>query len=557
MIKKIAIAIALVLSLQESYARNAVESDTTVYYSINVTPFSSDSTVFDVTMNFFVQSDTALYIRMPQDIYGLGSLHRFINYFEVKDGCKEVLVENGAARMITPNSSRKISIQYRLTYMWSALEGATYAPALSATNFSLAFCQWMLIIKNRNALFNYDIQLTAPKGWNLYNSVDARHERMQVRAAGIRLASSVLGGTTNKFIDYDINGRKLTVVVASDFDIPTTEIADAAYKIVKTQRAWYNDFDFPFFYVVVNPKPENLAGVCIQNMFKCFIDKKSTTNGLYNLFSHEMFHVWLGQRISIDDGDKFSINQFQWFHEGVNEYFARVVLREMKLVNESQWVDQFNIDVINIANDRYRNYTLQQFSALGDSGMFGQEASKLSYYRGALLALRWHDQLLKKKNGKSLKDFISYLFELYKRSPGRAIPESELFTAGEKFGISVKEDYERYIVRGESIDIPASIESGRWQLQPTTINLFDIGFNLDESYKTKVVTGLKEGSAAWKAGLKNGMTFISISNAGRFSHAYRHDLPLTVKVREEGIEKVIKYMPLGNQADVKLYKKKK
>ncbi|MCB1023517.1 MAG: hypothetical protein KDB79_03950, partial [Acidobacteria bacterium] len=344
------------------------------------------------------------------------------------------------------------------------------------------------------------------------------------------------------------------VIIPAEFDIPKDEIFDAAEKIVTIQRKHFNDDSQKFYNVVVLPRAENVAGVRFENMFITFLKKDVTLLQIYLLFAHEMSHNWLDAKI-IEPEENESSLQYVWFYEGVNEYFARKVLLESGLIEEDLFITLTNRDVVNIADNPHKSATIDDVLEAVKQKKYGQAFNKLSYYRGALMAFNWDTQIRKFDPNLSLGDFVR---EVYRESTrmGRGIKKKELFDLAQKFGIDAKKDFEKYILRGESIKFDVTEYNGKYVLENTDVAAFDPGFAIRESYENKVVTGVVNDSAAFKAGLRNGMQFVSAKNESRFSNAWSPDEPLTVVVKSDGREKEIKYFPHGKSIKLPQFVKK-
>ncbi|NNM32367.1 MAG: hypothetical protein HKO53_04850, partial [Gemmatimonadetes bacterium] len=74
---------------------------------------------------------------------------------------------------------------------------------------------------------------------------------------------------------------------------------------------------------------------------------------------------------------------------------------------------------------------------------------------------------------------------------------------------------------------------------------FDLGFALGASQEAHEVRGVVRGSAAWKAGLRDGLPLRGWSV--RFGDA---DSPVSFQVEEDGELKTIEYLPRGNPVPV-------
>jgi predicted metalloprotease with PDZ domain len=546
--KHLLIILLLICHYGSSNAQKPLR-DSVLYYHIKVLP-GDNKTDVEVSLRFRVQSDTAVNIRLPQDMYGVSALYRYVKNLTGENGSSVDSGRTIAHRRVTPNQQREVHVRYLLSYDQKSLSDYTYGPFVSPSDFQLAFCQWILLTGQSTDEYYYDVSMEKPSAkWNLYNSVSVDTYHFSKRASYSDMGTAVIGGSLSSFTTFYVKGKPVHIVMPDVFDIPKKQIINAVKKIVTSQRNWLSDFDFPFFYVALNNKEDNIAGVCDSTIFRCFLKKDVPESSLQWLLSHEMFHVWMGNKIYLTSARRLPIDPFQWFHEGVNDFYARLLLKETNLINTSQFIDFFNKDIINMADNRFSNYSLQKLCNLADSGKFNQEASKLAYYKGALMALRWQETLKGNGKQKTMKDFMLYIFQQVQKT-NRPLTEESLFASGELFGLDIKSDYEKYIVNGNRIDVPQSLFSDTYTLEDKMIPAFNRGFSVNKG----IVNITDTEHNAYKAGLRTGMEYIGGENANRFGNAWNPETPMVIIVKENGAERRISYMPFTSSRPLQLYK---
>ena len=109
---------------------------------------------------------------------------------------------------------------------------------------------------------------------------------------------------------------------------------------------------------------------------------------------------------------------------------------------------------------------------------------------------------------------------------------------GEWFGA----DFDRYVTRAETIDVPADALAPRLVGEVTAVYAFALGFDRERSLKEKRVRGLVAGSAAAEAGLQEDDELAGWSIYGE------SDKEVQLKVRRDGQLETISYLPRGKQA---------
>lgn len=489
----------------------------------------------EISVRFKVSDEKQINIKLPTDYYGTPNLHRYVTLFEGKAG---TIIKEGkteSERVVEPNKNGEIQLKYIISYDPKTLDG-TFSPNVSPKHFHLAGCQWALQIGEFEEEHHLSVELIKiPANWQMYSSLESNPLKFETKTSYQNLiATAIGGGEKQNFQQFKYKEKPVSVFIQGKFDIPNQEIFDAVQKIVALQRDWFNDFNQPFYNIVILPKEDNIAGTRIENQFICFLKKDITRQQLYVLLAHEMFHNWLDTSF-IKPEKGVTILRYAWFYEGINEYFARKILLEANLLSEKSFADLFNRDVIDIADNPNRTATFDDLLEATKTGKYNQAFNKLSYYRGALIALNWEAQIRNTQNGKTLGDLIREAYQLSVKNKG--ISETQFFELATKYGINAKADFESYILRGEPIKLEPDAFGKSFALRESNAPKFEPGFNINESLKNKKIVELKEDSLAFRAGLRNEMKLIEVENENRFSNAWNPNKPLVVIVEIDGAEK--------------------
>lgn len=104
-----------------------------------------------------------------------------------------------------------------------------------------------------------------------------------------------------------------------------------------------------------------------------------------------------------------------------------------------------------------------------------------------------------------------------------------------------------WAVEGIEPPLPTDVGPAELALVPADVPIFDTGFDHERTMKDGVVSGLRAGSAAERAGLRDGMRV-----SGWSVSFGRTETPVELRVRDGGAERTISYLPLG--APVKGYR---
>ncbi|TND07452.1 MAG: Uncharacterized protein FD123_3230 [Bacteroidetes bacterium] len=530
----------------------ATVQDSTFYYTIKAVP-KKDRTDIEVSLRCTIHKDSMLTVFLPGDYYGVQDLHKYVSSFEADGGSKLQPVSDKLKRLVAPDNTGEVRVKYILSYNPAELEDYTFGPNTGPGHFHLAFCQWMLRPANPEISYPWKIEIGSPvKGWHYYSSLSGDPMQTEARKSYYDLISYALGGGSQFAKTFRVKDKPVHVFIRGNFSITKEDIFSSVEKIVNCQRSLFNDYDFPFFNITILEKGDNIAGTCVPNMFVCFVKPGITREELYYILSHEMFHVWLGQKIYFPNPPGEPINRFQWVLEGLTDYCARKILLEEKLVSRSYFIETVNRDLVNIADNPYRNAAFSKLCGMADSGRYGQAASKLQYYRGALISLGWEKRMDPAKN---IFHLMNDLYQLAK--PGEGIVEpAKFFELGTKYGLDIQADFEKYILRGETIVPSADAFGSDYTLAEKRIPSFSLGFNRDLSSKNGKLSGVDENGPAWRAGAREGMVFVSTRNTNRFGNNWSSVEPMELTVKIDGEEKVFRYFPHGSDMTLQLYSPK-
>lgn len=516
----------------------------TIHYQIRPIP-AVDRTDLEISLNYQATVKESISFNLPIDCYGFPKLSRFVTSFHGESG---TIVKNGkdeGERIIEPDSKGEIHLKYVLSFDPQKMSGATYSPNTSQDYFHIAGCQWMLRFGSPIEKKPYIIEMVdAPENWKLYSSLSANPTKFEGTDSFQNLMISAIGGGKQGFSQFFVRGKPVSVFVRGKFDIPQPEILAAVRKIVALQRERFNEFDQPFYNIVILPKENNVAGTRIENLFVSFFKADVTRNQLHVLLSHEMLHNWLTSEIIKPPKGELGL-KYQWFYEGFTDYFSRRILFDAGLLSKQMFAELINRDIINIADNPHKATTYQDLVNATETGKFNQSFNKLSYYRGALIALNWDTKIRQMNKTKSLGNLIEEVYQVAKKTAG-SIEEGEFFELVQKnYGIDAKIDFERYILRGEPILVEPNALGNSYKLRESSVLLFDPGFLLNESRQADKVLGVKSNSAAHRAGLRDGMEIVNIENYNRFGNAWDSKKPLVVTVKESGNERKISFLPQG------------
>ena len=143
-------------------------------------------------------------------------------------------------------------------------------------------------------------------------------------------------------------------------------------------------------------------------------------------------------------------------------------------------------------------------SSLATADTRGDAAS-----RGAILALKWDEDIRRKSGGKlDLDDVVLRMADHYRRFPAGQGPDvitGLVSAAWVTAGLDLRPDIARYAEGGAVIPLPETMLDGCLDARVTVSPGFDPGFDAAGSFVVKMVRGVRRGGPAWNSGLRNGM----------------------------------------------------
>lgn len=527
----------------------ADQSDS-VTWKVHPVPMG-DRTTLEVSVQYGIPVGQSQKVYLPTDAYGTPDLDQYVLSFAGVDG---TTVQPGAKpteRIVLPGPDGRVRLKYVISYDPQVMDGFSFAPNIGPTHFYVAGCQWLVRLGDSSSERLHKISIVdPPAGWRVYSSIGPDPRNLQVKATYDDLLTTAIGGGNGISKTFFVHSKPVFVQVQGSYDLSGEKILESVKKIVTAERTWFRDDSQPFYNIAILPRSGIVAGTCIPNQFVCFVKPDIRLQELNGLIAHEMFHTWLPNKLSIQ-GPKGSPDiRYEWLYEGFTEYFSRLILKEAGLLTQADFAQLVNRDIINLADNPHHGATLQELIDAGNSGTFGTAGKKLSYYRGAILALNWDAALRRSGKKKTLGDFIRSLYLEAEKSKG-VLSEEAFFDFANRFGLPARRDFEASILRGEPILASPDALGPGFTFDDVEVRSFDPGFSIQSSFRERKVVGVVDGGAAHKAGLRNGLELVRMENSNRFGNGWQPQKPLIVVTKQEGRERKFEFMPDGPPLRVK------
>jgi len=345
----------------------------------------------------------------------------------------------------------------------------------------------------------------------------------------------------------EIHGHPLWVALAGhDWGFTDEAFLDAAERVVLGQRAFFNDFDWPYFLIsaipagVYEPGSHSLGGTGLTQSFGLFLAPRTGLEtfpdggGLPWLLGHELFHLWNGERYHLEEPELLGY----WFSEGFTNFYARRLLYRTGVIDLGAFVANLNDEVTRYFTSRVRD---EPASRIAKDFWKDGSVQKLPYLRGDVIALLVDAEIRAVSHGaKSLDDLMK---EVLVRQPVPPVVNSETFLAAiaRYTSPAFTARLRKVVVEGATAAVDPRLLEPCLHAHTETLGRFDAGFDADRSQQTHVISGVVAGSSAERAGLRDGQTLV-------LAHLRPDDVrtAVTLVVESAGVKKTVSYLPQGS-----------
>lgn len=449
-------------------------------------------------------------------------------------------------KIITHRPHQTINIQYDLVQDWSGRprggDGTSYyRPVLQRDYFHwIGNAAWVRPDWNEEEpLLVFLEWKRLPKGWALGNSfgVNRRHQSFQATIEELR--SAVFVGGDFRIAAIPIDGKPVYTALRGSWQFSDAAFTEMVRRIIGVEREFWRDRDVPYYLITLLPLEApvgttHTGGSGLTNSFAAFATKNAEQNLFERLIAHEHFHNWNSQKLgTLKEPEQL----LYWFSEGFTDYYTNLLLLRGGLISLDEYLQQYN-DVI---HDYYLSpVRTQDNPSVLKSFWTDSDVQKLPYQRGFLLASNWNTLIRSATNDRhSLDDVMLDLLAAARQKKQELSAELINKHVSRYAGRDVMPDIQRYIEKGELITPDSNALGPHVELEMKEAQVFELGFDLETLRTKKVIAGVKENSAAYRAGLREGQ--IVVRRLPIEIGAPTKAVELTIKEGEG--ERTIRYYP--------------
>lgn len=386
-------------------------------------------------------------------------------------------------------------------------------------------------------------------GWQVVSSWGAGEDTREVAATTEDVAGALFVAGDVALLTRNIRGHPLTVTVAGDrWAFTPDEFADLCTRLVETERAFFDDFERDFYWVSLVPTGPpmehgaSIGGSGLKNCFSMSVTPNAGFNEgdlggqeLVRILAHEMFHEWNGHVMLRQEPEEL----LYWFSEGFTDYYARCFLYRDGFMDIGDYAASLSHSLEQYATNPLRDEPNERIM---EAFWQSSDAHNLPYRRGDVVAMVLDASVRRRSGGRqSLDDVMRELLRAA-REEGRSLSIDYLFRTFDEFADRKTVASLREIVENGGMPALEDDTFGPcFAITGVDVHVFDVGFDLQPSIRDRVVTGLRDDTEAYRAGLRNGMPLMRWSVYGGDPNK-----EAVFRVEVDGETKDIAYLPKGH-----------
>lgn len=498
---------------------------------------------FRVELNFTGHESGRTELILPSRSASENRLYEAIQKLEIQPA--KIKVEDTSepwVKVLTHEPDAAIRVRYELVQdradALQSMRGAGFRPILQQNYFHWLGGAWVRPGLDENVPIAFSIAWkNLPSEWVISNTFGGNQRQQQFTTSLRAFTSSVFVGGDFRLQTIRIKGQPVRIALRGAWTFTDEAFASLVEKIFALQREFWNDFNYPDYFVSLLPLEPLTQGTAnsgtgLSDSFATFATPNCTLGDFKYLLAHELFHNWNARRLGRTREPQEAL---YWFSEGCTDFYSYRLLWRGGLLSLEEYVAKYNE-----ALRRY--YTSPQRSEPNErivrEFFSDAEISRLAYWRGRLLAAHW-DALIRtnSENKHSLDDVMLELFRA--PTPVELKPETISAIVTRYAKQDVLPQVNRVIERGEML-VPHGKEFGDCAIL-TTIEVadFELGFALDVLQAKMQIQGVIPNSAAFRAGLRDGQTVVR-RMPFRIGDAAQ-EVELTIK--DGSKEKTIRFFP--------------
>ncbi len=506
-------------------------------------PASGMFDAIEVTIRFNGERDGETLFNLPDAWGGEQALYQHLADIRLEGGSMTMAAAPHQRRLRhRPNA--RLQLRYRITRNDARVPGSgarinEYRPIVTSRYFHLI-------------------------GHTIFGLPDGMADDQRVRVrfgavpAGASFASDLTHGESSAGIT--LQALRSSITVGGDFTLldagggariavrgavdqrSNAQWRESFQKIAAAQRAFWGggDADYLVTILATPGQPRNMAtgGTGLGDAFAFFATSNADPGQLDQTMMHEFTHSWISARIGGGSSDEREAEGY-WLSEGFTDYLSFRMMVRAGLWDAAMFARKFNEAALQLAMSKEAATPNIPLAA-----RFWQDADaqQMPYLRGMLFAQLLDAQLRNASGGATSLDDV--LLSMQTRAAAGEDGDAIALLRAALRAAAVDGDalIARHIDRAEPIVLPADSFAPCGVLGLRSMPQWELGFDIASTAQAKIVSGVIEGSAAWRAGLRNGM-----QAAGWSIYGGDVTRPAEVTIQQDAALQVIRWTPHGQQ----------
>lgn len=385
-------------------------------------------------------------------------------------------------------------------------------------------------------------------GWEVASSFGVGERTRVFRATLDELRNSIWLAGDLQLQRREIRGRELWLAVQrADWSFSLADFADLTHRIVASERAFFADFQTRFYLVSLVPvgeadaRGQSMGGTGLTRSFSLCMLAQTPLRGdlgqgmdVAALLAHEMFHEWVGQTVRAAQPEQLCY----WFTEGFTEFYTRRLLLRGGQISREEYARAASRTLADLWTSSVRHAPNRRIE---EAFWTDAEVKRLPYLRGDVVAMLVDHAVRARSGGRrGLDDLMREWVRAARRTGQEVSTESLLAAIAQAAGAAVADHLRAVIVDGELPALPADLFGECLLLDEGEVTPYELGFDFARTRAEGAVAGLVAGSAAQRAGLRDGMKIVRWSVT--FGDPSR---PVTMTADEGRARREIRYEPRG------------
>ena len=453
-------------------------------------------------------------------------------------------------KVITHRPNQPLQIQYELVQDFAGNPKGTvrdyYRPLLQKDYFHwIGRSAWLRPAWDENEAVRVSLRWkNLPGAWTHANSFGAKQKNQHFRSTVEDFMAAVFVGGDFRIHYLPVGGKPVYTAIRGSWQFPDAPFSEMVQSIIRVEREFWRDDSAPYYLVTLLPLEAsstsvNTGGTGATNAFANFATPNAGLDRFKQLLAHEYFHNWNSVGLGrLQEPDKL----LYWFSEGFTDYYAYLMLLRARLISLDEYIERYNTWIREYYLSPVRNVNNQR--VLQDFWN-DDDVHDLPYRRGFLLATNWNALIRSNTRGRqSLDDAMRDMLRAAQERKPELTKELINQHIRRHAGQDLLPDIQRYIEDGELIAPDKNAFGTYVELEMVEVPMFELGLDFETLRVRKLIAGIKEGGAAYRAGLRNGQSVV------RRSAIYVGDVtkPVEITIREGEGERTMKYYPTSQDS---------